>query len=89
MSANLRLIKSRLNNFANFMVMVMVAALLLFAIYLARQNRRVRLEYESRMLTAEKEIEKLQHTINKKDFLIEQLRKQLKQRKRQGTVRYQ
>ena len=80
MSTNLRLVKSRLNNFANFLVMVMVAALLLFAIYLARQNRRVSLEYESRMFTAEKKIEKLQHTINKKDFLIEQLRKQLKQR---------
>ncbi|MCD6150747.1 MAG: hypothetical protein J7J70_03710 [Deltaproteobacteria bacterium] len=84
MSANLRLVKSRLNNFANFLVMVMVAALLLFAIYLAKQNHRARLEYESRMFTAEKEIEELQHTINKKDFLIEQLRKQLKQLKKHG-----
>jgi len=85
MSANLRLVKSRLNNFANFLVMVMVVALLLFAIYLAKQNHRARLEYESRMFTAEKEIEKLQHTINKKDFLIEQLKKQLEQLKRQDS----
>ncbi|HDJ28945.1 MAG TPA: hypothetical protein ENF28_06850 [Proteobacteria bacterium] len=85
MSANLRLVKSRLNNFANFLVMVMVVALLLFAIYLAKQNHRARLEYESRMFTAEKEIEKLQHTINKKDFLIEQLKKQLEQLKGQDS----
>jgi septal ring factor EnvC (AmiA/AmiB activator) len=85
MSANLRLVKSRLNNFANFPVMMMVAALLLFAIYLAKQNHRARLEYENRIFTAEKEIEELQHTINKKNFLIEQLRKQLKQLKRQDS----
>lgn len=85
MRTNLRLVKSRLNNFANFLVMVMVAAMLLFAIYLAKQNHRARLKYESRMFTAEKEIEKLQHTINKKDFLIEQLRKRLKQFKKQDS----
>ena len=89
MNTNLRLVKSRLNNFANFLVIVMVAALLLFSIYLAKQNQRVRLEYESRLVTSEKEIEKLQHTINKKDFLIEQLRKQLQPRRRQGNVRNQ
>ncbi|MEA3241401.1 MAG: hypothetical protein U9P37_07520 [Pseudomonadota bacterium] len=84
MRTNLRLVKSRLNNFANFLVMVIVAVLFLFAIYLARQNKRVRLEYTTKICTVEKKIEKLQHTINKKDFLIEQLRKQLKQLKRQA-----
>jgi len=78
MNTNLRMVKSRLNNFANFLVIVMVAALLLFSIYLARQNKKARLEYTTRMFTAEKKIEKLHHIIKKKDFLIEQLKKQLK-----------
>jgi hypothetical protein len=78
MNTNLRMVKSRLNNFANFLVIVMVAALLLFSIYLARQNKKARLEYTTRMFTAEREIEKLHHIIKKKDFLIEQLKKQLK-----------
>lgn len=85
MNTNLRFVKSRLNNVGNFLVMIMVVALLLFAIYLARQNRRARLEYENRMFAADKKIKVLQHTIEKRDFLIRQLQEQLKQLKRQGS----
>jgi len=64
----------------------MVVALLLFAIYLAKQNRRARLEYENRMFAADKKNKVLQHTIEKRDFLIEQLKKQLKQLKKHGDL---
>ena len=85
MSTNLRLVKTRLNNFANFLVMIVVVGLFLFAIYLAKQNQRVRFEYENRMFSAEKKIKKLQHTISRKDFLIDQLKQQLEQLKRQDN----
>ena len=64
--------------------MVMVVALLLFTIYLSRQNRRARLEYKARIFTAEKHLKQLQHTINKQDFLIGQLKHQLEQLKKHG-----
>jgi len=63
----------------------MVVALLLFTIYLAKQNHRARLEYESTMFAADKKIKVLQHTIEKRDFLIRQLRERLKQLTRQGS----
>jgi preprotein translocase subunit SecY len=85
MNVNLRTVKSRLNNIANFLVMVMVVALLVFVVYLSRQNRRVRREYNRRMFTMEKKINQLQHRIDKKDFIIEQLRDQLRQLKGQDN----
>lgn len=85
MNTNLRFVKSRLNNVGNFLVMIMVVALLLFTIYLAKQNHRARLEYESTMFAADKKIKVLQHTIEKRDFLIRQLRERLKQLTRQGS----
>jgi preprotein translocase subunit SecY len=85
MNVNLRTVKSRLNNIANFLVMVMVVALLVFVVYLSRQNRRVRREYNRRMFTMEKKINQLQHRLDKKDFIIEQLRGQLRQLKGQDN----
>ncbi len=85
MNVNLRTVKSRLNNIANFLVMVMVVALLVFVVYLSRQNRRVRLEYNRRMFTVEKKIDQLQHRLDKKDFVIKQLRGQLRQLKSQDN----
>ena len=83
MNRNFRTVKSPLNNLANFLVMVMVAGLLLFTIYLSRQNRRVRREYHRRILAAEKKIDQLQHAIDRKNFVVEQLKKQLQQLRNQ------
>jgi hypothetical protein len=71
-----------LTSLANFLVMLMVVAVLLFTIYLARCWRQARREMHLRVQKAENKTVELKKTVEKQDFIIKQLRKRLRELQR-------